>query len=268
MQVETNGTALHAVVEGVEKGPWVVLAHGIATDLHLWDGVARVLAPHYRILRYDTRGHGRSEAPPGPYDLDMLGRDAIGLMTALDIARAHFVGLSLGGMTGLGLALSHPERLLSLACCDARASAPAAYRDAWAERGAAVAAQGMEAMVEPSLSRWFARGFREAQPDLAAQVAGMVRGTAPEGYRGCAAALQGLDYGGQLGDIELPVLYLTGKEDQGAPPEVMRAMQHATPGARYVEIPHAGHLSAIEQPEAVGAALHRFFSSLAAEPAR
>ncbi|HWX47874.1 MAG TPA: 3-oxoadipate enol-lactonase [Roseomonas sp.] len=262
MHIETNGTALHAIVEGAEGRPWVVLAHGIATDLHLWDGVARALAPHYRILRYDARGHGRSDAPPGPYDLDMLGRDAAGLMTALDIARAHFVGLSLGGMTGLGLALSHPERLLSLACCNARASAPASYREAWAERSAAVAAQGMEAMVEPSLSRWFARGFREAQPALAARVAAMVRNTTPEGYRGCAAALQGLDYGGQLADIELPVLYLTGKEDQGAPPEVMRAMQHATPGAQYVEIPHAGHLSAIEQPEAVAAALHRFFTSL------
>lgn len=262
MHIETNGTALHVIVEGAEGKPWVVLAHGIATDLHLWDGVARALASDYRILRYDARGHGRSDAPPGPYDLDMLGRDAVGLMTALDIARAHFVGLSLGGMTGLGLALSHPERLLSLACCDARASAPAAYRDAWAERSAAVTAQGMEAMVEPSLSRWFARGFREAQPALAAKVAAMVRNTAPDGYRGCAAALQGLDYGGQLGDIELPVLYLVGKEDQGAPPEVMRAMQHATPGAQYAEIAHAGHLSAIEQPEAVGAALRHFFSGL------
>jgi 3-oxoadipate enol-lactonase len=268
MRVAVNGTRIHARIEDAGSGAWVVLAHGIATDLGLWDGVARLLAPRFRVLQYDARGHGGSDTPPGPYDLDLLGRDALGVMDALGIGRAHFVGLSMGGMVGLGLALHHPDRLLSLACCNARASAPPAYRDAWAQRAAAVAAQGMEAMVEPSLSRWFAAGFREAQPDTAARVATMVRGTRPEGYRGCAAALQDLDYGARLHAITVPTLYLTGAEDAGAPPEVMRVMAEATPGARYVEIPGAGHLSAIERPEAVAEALQGFLAALAPEAAQ
>jgi 3-oxoadipate enol-lactonase len=268
MRVAANGTVLHARIEGAAQGPWAILAHGIATDLGLWEGVARRLANRFRVLRYDARGHGGSDTPPGPYSLDLLGQDALGLMDALGIQRAHFAGLSMGGMVGLGLALNHPERLLSLSCLDARASAPAAYREAWAGRAAAVEEGGMETMVEPSLSRWFAAGFREEQPAEAARVAAMVRATHPQGYRGCAAALQQLDYGERLHTITIPTLYLAGAEDAGAPPEVMRAMADATPNARYVEIAAAGHLSALEQPEAVAAALGDFMGTLAPETAR
>jgi len=267
MRIAANGTVLHARTEGT-GGPWVVLSHGIATDLGLWDGVASRLARRFRVLRYDARGHGGSDAPPGPYSLDTLGRDALALMDALGVAHAHFAGLSMGGMVGLGLALDRPDRLLSLACLDARASAPPEYRTAWTARAAAVAEGGMETMVEPSLSRWFAAGFREARPESAARVAAMVRVTHPDGYRGCAAALQELDYGARLHAIAVPTLFLAGAEDSGAPPEVMRAMAAATPGARYVEVPAAGHLSAIEQPAAVAAALEAFIGALAPEVAR
>lgn len=267
MRIAANGTVLHTKTEGT-SGPWVVLAHGIATDLSLWNEIAERLAWRFRVLRYDARGHGGSEAPHGAYDLGILGRDALGLMDALGIGQAHFAGLSMGGMVGLGLALDHPKRLLSLACLDARASAPPAYREAWGARAAAVAEGGMETMVEPSLSRWFASGFREAHPAEVARVAAMVRATHPDGYRGCAAALQELDYGERLRAIMVPTLYLVGTEDSGAPPEVMRAMADATPSASYVEIPAAGHLSAIEQPAAVAGALEEFLGALALETAR
>ncbi len=243
----------------------VVLAHGIATDLTLWDGVVPVLVrAGFRVLRYDARGHGGSAAPAGEYSLAMLGEDVLRLADGLSIGRFHMAGLSMGGMIGLGLALDHPGRLLSLACCDARASAPDAYRASWTARAEAARMQGMEALVEPSVSRWFAPGFRERAPGAFADVEAMVGRTQVEGYRGCAAALRGLDYGPRLPGIRVATLYLVGEADAGAPPAVMRAMQAATPGARYVEIPAAGHLSAIEQPDAVGAALIEFMTAVGA----
>jgi 3-oxoadipate enol-lactonase len=263
MRIQTRDTVLQAVEQGPAGAPCLLLAHGIATDHRLWQEVAAILAAEFRVIAYDCRGHGGSDAPAGPYTLAQLGADAIGLMDALGIGKAHFAGLSLGGMTGLGLALDHPDRLLSLACCDARASGNEAYRQSWTDRMALVQAQGIEAVVEPSLSRWFAEGFRTADPARAALVAEMVRGTSAAGYCGAGAALQGLDYGPRLGEIRLPVLYLVGDEDQGAPPAVMREMQAATPGARFVEIPRAGHLSAIEQPEAVAKALRDFLAEAA-----
>lgn len=259
-----TGPDLHYRLEGTGGAPVVVLAHGIATDLTLWDGVAPILmSAGFRVLRYDARGHGGSAAPPGDYSLAMLGEDLLRLMDALGIPGIHLVGLSMGGMVGLGLALDHPGRLLSLVCCDARASAPPEYRQAWTSRAETVRARGMEPMVEPSVSRWFAPGFRDRKPAEAARVEAMVRRTAPAGYCGCAAALRDLDYGPRLHGITVPTLYLVGADDTGAPPAVMRSMQASTPGARYIEIPDAGHLSALEQPGAVATALVSFFSTLA-----
>jgi 3-oxoadipate enol-lactonase len=262
MMLTTNGASLHCIVSGQDSGPWVTLAHGIATDLTLWHDVAAILGRTCRVLSYDARGHGLSEAPVGPYSLEMLGDDAIGLLDQLDIRRTHFVGLSLGGMVGLRLALDHPDRLSSLACCDARASAPEEYKNNWRQRQAAVREGGMETMVEPSMGRWFAPGYRTRQPERAREVEAMVRNTAPDGYRGCAAALEHLDYGPRIASITVPTLYLVGAHDQGAPPATMRAMHEATPASRYVEIADAGHLSCVEQPDAVAEALLTFFGAV------
>ncbi|GAC1346462.1 MAG: 3-oxoadipate enol-lactonase [Acetobacteraceae bacterium] len=265
MKQTANGTTLNYAVDGEKGAPWAVLAHGIATDLTLWDGVAPILAKGgFRVLRYDSRGHGLSAAPDGPYSLAMLGEDALGLMDGLGIERAHMIGLSMGGMVGLELATAHPERLLSLACCDARASATPDYTAAWHERAATAQRDGMEPLVEPSLARWFASGFRERAPGEAARVAAMVRATPPSGYAGSATALTGVDFAEALGQIRVPTLYLVGDEDGGTPPPVMRAMHEATPGSRYVEIPGAGHLSALERPAEVGAALLEFLRGVPA----
>ncbi|MCS6930711.1 MAG: alpha/beta fold hydrolase [Acetobacteraceae bacterium] len=234
------------------------MSHGLATDLTMWDGLAAVLAGRWRVLRYDARGHGRTPSTPGDYTLEQLGADVIGLLDALGIARTHFVGLSMGGMVGMGLGLNHPGRLLSLAVCDARAVAPPDYRAAWTDRAAKVRAEGMEAIVEPTLSRWFTPAFGRHDPSAREAVRRMIRRTSVEGYAGCAAALRGLDYLHRLGDLRLPVLFLGGAEDQGAPVEAMRAMHHATPGSRHVVIPNAGHLANLEQPEAFHAAVVDF----------
>jgi 3-oxoadipate enol-lactonase len=262
MEVFSNGTKLHARVEGPDGAPWLVLSHGVATGLAMWDGVMPVLAERYRVLRYDTRGHGASAATDGRYTFDLLAGDVIGLMDALGIQTAHFCGLSLGGMTGLGLALDHAARFNSVVVADARAEAAPAYRDAWTQRAADATAKGIETLVEPSVSRWFTESFRAARPDVISRVKTMVRATSVAGYCGCAAALADLDYGHRLADIRLPVLYLVGAEDQGAPPAAMGRMQAATPGARYVEIPNAGHLAAVEQPDAFARAVLEFLSDV------
>jgi 3-oxoadipate enol-lactonase len=260
MQINANGVTLNCTIDLKPNAPWVMFAHGIANDMSIWVDVAARLGSRFSILRFDARGHGGSEPVGGDYTFNMLIGDAVALMNALDISRAHYVGLSLGGMVGLGLALDHPERLISLACCDARASGSADYRNAWVHRRMAALEEGMEPMVEQSMARWFAPGFREHWPGRAAQVEAMIRRTSRNGYCGCAAALLTLDYFRHLGRIAIPTLYLVGKHDQGAPPATVRRMQEATPGAQYVEIPEAGHLSCIEQPDAVADALANFFN--------
>jgi 3-oxoadipate enol-lactonase len=266
MKIKANGIAVNYEAEGPEGAPVVMVSHGIATSLAIWTEVSRHLRSKYRVIRYDSRGHGGTDAPAGDYSLELLGDDAIGLMDALGIAKAHYGGLSLGGMTAIGMALDHPDRLLSAICCDARASGPAEYVKAWKQRIVDVRAKGMEALVEPTVSRWLTQEFYadKARTD---PLRALIRNTPVDGYCGSAAALQGLNYGARLGSIKVPMLYLTGAEDSGAPPAVMREMAAQTPGAQFVEIPHAGHISTVEQPQAVAAAIDKFISGLPRQPA-
>lgn len=250
--------ALNTRVDGAEGAPWIVLSHSLGADLSMWDAQMPFLSAQFRVLRYDTRGHGASDAPAGPYVFDDLVADMVAVMDAHGVARADVLGLSLGGMTGLGLALSHPERLNRLICADARADAPEAFRQNFTARMDKVRAGGMAAVVEGTLESWFTPDWRAANPDLADTVRRMILATDADGYLACCAALQGLDYLKDLGRIAAPVLYLGGAQDMGAAPEVMRAMAAATPGARYRMIEGAAHVSNINQPAAFNDALAAF----------
>jgi 3-oxoadipate enol-lactonase len=265
VELRSNGCTFHCEIEGREDGPWVTLSHGLATDLTMWDDLVPFLAPHYRVLRYDSRGHGGSAATPGDYSLELLGQDVIGIMDALGIEKTHFVGLSMGGMVGMGLALDHADRMRSVTVCDARGVAPPEYQDAWAERSRKVQSGGIETMVEPSVTRWFTPAFQQGNPAALDKVRDMVRRTAPEGYCGSATALRMLDYERRLPDVKVPMLFLVGREDQGAPAAVMREMHVKTPGSRYAEIPDAAHISVMEQPERCAAAVLDFLDAV--EPA-
>ena len=259
MELASNGSHFHCQIDGKEDAPTIVLSHGLATDLHMWDDVVPALAREYRVFRYDARGHGRSPATPAPYSLSELGADVIGLLDAADLGQVHFVGLSMGGMVGMGLGVEHGDRLASLTVCDARGHAPPQYRDAWAGRCDAVRQGGIEAMVEPSVSRWFTPAF-QSRPDDMERMRQMVRRTSSEGYCGCAMALRDLDYERRLPELKVPTLYLVGDGDNGAPPEVMAKMHAATPGSQYIEIAEAGHMSAVEQPEAFAEAILQFLN--------
>jgi 3-oxoadipate enol-lactonase len=260
MKAKVNGTTLNYEVEGPENAPAIMVSHGIATSLEIWTEASAFLKSKYRVVRYDSRGHGGSD-PTGPYSLETLAADAVGLMDALGIKKAHYGGVSLGGMTAMGVGILYPERALSVIPCDARAQTSDESNKGWQGRMEAVIANGIEAIVDESIGRWVAKSFYDDK-ERHERLRTIVRGTSVLGYIGSSQALQGLNYGARLGEIRVPALYLTGEEDKGASPEVMKGLAAQTPGAQFVAIPRAGHLSSYERPQAVAEAIDRFISGL------
>jgi 3-oxoadipate enol-lactonase len=260
MQVESNGSTFHCRVDG--RGPWIMLSHGLATDMSMWDDLTDALKDRYRVLRYDARGHGRSQATPGDYTLEMLAADAAGILQALGIAQSHFCGLSMGGMVGLGLMLDHPGLLKSAVIADSRHTTRPDFTQAWLARAEAVRKGGVDAIVDSTVERWSSAGLAERSPRTIARMQAMICRTSDDGYRGCAAALARLNYGHRLGEIDIPTLLICGSEDHGAPPENTRQMHAAIKASRFVEIPRAGHISNIEQPSIFGDAVLAFLNDV------
>lgn len=257
MQIASNGSTFNCRIDG-EHGPWVLLIHGLATELSMWDELTDALKTHYRVLRYDARGHGASSGPDGDYTLDMLVADAAGILDALKIDTAHVGGLSMGGMVTLGLMLDYPQRVRSGTIADSRHTTTPEFTKAWIERAEAVRKNGIEAIVESTVARWSSEGLATRNPAVVARMKTMVRATSANGYRGCAAALARLNYGHRLGEIAIPALLICGSEDHGAPPENTRQMNAMIKGSRFVEIGQAGHISNIEQPAVFNAAVAGF----------
>lgn len=238
--------------------PWMVLSNSLGASSLMWWPQMPLLEAHYNVLVYDTRGHGDSDAPEGPYSFNELVSDVVALMNRFDIAQADFMGLSLGGMTGLGLALAHSKRIKRLICCDARADAPEPFAKSWDERIAAVSTGGMEAVLEGTMERWFTPAFRKREKDTIREIDAMFLQTSIAGYKGCAQALKTLNYLQDLGRIGVPTLYVGGSEDVSAPPAVMREMAEATPGAGFAEIADAAHIANINNQKAFDAAIANF----------
>lgn len=243
--------------------PWLTFSNSHATDLHLWDAQASLFARDFRILRYDTRGHGDTQASPGTYDMAQLAADVVALWDALGIDASHVIGLSLGGTTGLELAARYAERVLSLVACDCRHTATPEFAAAWAPRIALAQEQGMSALVEPTIERWFTAPYRAAAPPDLERVRDMIRNTSVEGYIGCARALTGIDSIDRLGDIRCPVLAIGGAFDPPAPPALMADMAARIRDARHEVIADAAHMSHLEQPGTFNRALASFLASVA-----
>lgn len=216
------------------------------------------LIPGFRVLRYDTRGHGGTDAPPGPYSLDELAEDVYALLAALDVERTHFVGLSMGGIIGQTLALAHPEILRSLVLSDTVGSMPRETGPLWDERVETARTVGMKALVEPTVARWFTQGFIDAHPPVIDAVRDMIRATDAEGYAGCVRAFQELDVLEGLRTLRLPTLILVGDEDPGTPVDVARDLHERIIDSEFVILTPASHLSNIEQPEQFNRALVTF----------
>jgi 3-oxoadipate enol-lactonase len=245
----TGAPDLNYIVEGPEDAPVLVLSNSLGTSLEMWDDQAPVLGRRFRLLRYDTRGHGRSPAPPGPYAIGDLGGDVVRLLDRLGIERASFCGLSVGGMTGMWLAAEAPERVerLVLLCT----SAMLGPKGVWDERIATARGRGMAALVDGVIERWFTPAFRSENPGIVEKMAGTLRETDPEGYAGCCAAIRDMDLRDRLPSIKAPTLVVSGAEDPATPPEHGRLIRDAIPGSRFEVVPDAAHIANVERPEEI-----------------
>jgi 3-oxoadipate enol-lactonase len=258
MKVRANGIEVSYSAEG--DGPWITMSHSLACNLHMWDEQAAVLAKHFKVLRFDTRGHGASDAPKGAYTLDGLADDLKGLLDALDVKETHYVGLSLGGMIGQTFALKHPGRLKTLVLADTTSRYPAEAAPIWAERIKVAESKGMEPLVQPTLERWFTEPFRSANPGKIKRIGDMIRTTPVAGYVGCSHAIPKINVTTSLREIDVPGLVIVGEQDTGTAVAMAREIHENYPGSELVVIPSAAHLANVEQPGAFNAALADFLA--------
>ena len=254
--IRTNGTELNYELAGPADAPIVVFSNSIGTTLDMWDGQVPALAERYRCLRYDTRGHGRSPVVDRPVGIADLADDLAGLLDALDIAKAHVVGLSLGGMTAQAFALNYPDRLDRLVLMATAACLPPP--EAWRARAATVRAQGMGGIVEAVIPRWFTPPFIQRAPDRVAAVRERFLANDPRGYAYCCEAIAAMDLRPAISRIAAPTMILAGADDPATPVAMMVEIRDRIAGAMLQVLPEAAHLLAIEQSATVAAALTRF----------
>jgi 3-oxoadipate enol-lactonase len=262
MLIEANGIKVHCEWSGNEQLPVVVLGHSLACSMLMWTPQLEPLTSAFRVLRYDTRGHGGSDAPPGAYTLSQLVDDVIGLLDKLAIDRVHWVGLSMGGMIGQGMALSHSDRLESLVLADTAAIIPDEAQPIWQERIDAVRREGMAAVAESTLQRWFTLNYLNRKLPEIDQIRQQILMTPVAGYIGCSEAIRRLNYIDRLAAIQTPTLIMVGADDPGTPVAASEAMHARIPGSKLKVIPAAAHLSNIEQAEIFNTHLMRFLSQL------
>jgi 3-oxoadipate enol-lactonase len=240
---------LHHRFDGPEHAPVLVFSNSIGTTLELWDAQVPSFAGPFRMLRYDQLGHGRSSVPPGPYTVEQLGRELLGLLDEVGVGRFSFCGLSLGGAVGMWLGANAADRLdrLVLAGTSAYLGPP----ERWIERAETVRAQGMEPLADATMARWFTPSF-----DGAALFRQTFLAAPPEGYAACCDALRDWDFRDELGTIAAPTLVLVGSEDPATPPDQAQAIADVTPGAQIEVISGAAHLLNVERPEPFNRAVH------------
>ncbi|MFP4238656.1 MAG: 3-oxoadipate enol-lactonase [Rhodosalinus sp.] len=255
---DLNGLRIHWREDGDPRGRPVVFANSLGTDLRLWDKVIPRMPAGLRLIRYDKRGHGLSDCPPGPYSMGQLVTDAERLLDHLEVRDCVFVGLSIGGMIAQGLAVKRMDQLRAVVLSNTAARIGTA--EMWAERVETARTRGIEAMADGVLERWFTAAFRETG-EFAAWRNMLIRQPA-EGYAGCCAAIAGTDFYTPTSGLRLPVLGIAGSDDGSTPADLVRETVELIPGAEFRLIRRAGHLPCVEQPEAYAEALTEFLVSI------
>lgn len=255
--IDIDGDPFHVRIDGPDDAPALLLSNSLSSDMTMWEDQIPAWSRHARIVRYDQRGHGRSVVSPGPCTMDRLGRDALGVLNALDIARADLVGLSLGGMVGQWLATHAPGRLgrVVLANTAAHMGPPSL----WNDRIALARAGGMEATVEPTVTRWFPADFHARRPDVIERMRAMIRRTPLEGYVASCLAIRDMDQRETIRRIAAPVLVVIGARDPATTPAAGEEIRAAIAGAEAVHL-DAGHISNVERPDAFAAAVSAFLT--------
>ena len=254
-RVNLGGHALRVRIDGPERAPWLVLSNSLGATLEMWQPQVAAFSEHYRVLRYDTRGHGSSSIPPRPWTIADLGGDVIGLLDALQIERAHFCGLSMGGATGMWLATRAPQRLDRLVLCN---TTPwLGPPETMTARIAQVRRDGMAPLVEGILQRWFTPEFRASDAAAVDRIGQMLLAAPAEGYAGCCEALRDMDQRDDLPRINAPTLVIAGTADPSPGIDAARQWAATIPQVSFTELP-AAHLSNIGAATAFNAAVLGF----------
>ena len=256
--VEIGGARIHYAIEGADGAPVLAFSNSLGTNYSMWDPQAQELRKTFRILRYDTRGHGQSAVLPGPYTIEQLGNDFLGLLDELHLGPVHFCGLSMGGMIGMWLGIHAPSRLNKLVLCNTGAKIGA--RETWNSRIETVQKSGMKSIATGVMERWFAPAFRAKAPATVSQIQRMLEETNPDGYAACCAAVRDYDSRGQLERIGAQTLVITGTHDPATPPANGQFLAAHIRGAKYAEL-DAAHLSNIEDGARFTGEVAAFLSS-------
>jgi 3-oxoadipate enol-lactonase len=262
VQAHSQRPRIHYVLEGTDKATVLMFSHSLASSTVMWEPQVKHFHRSFRVLRFDTRGHGKSEAPEGPYTFQLLADDVLALLDSLEIEKVHFVGLSMGGMIGQELALRHPDRLLSLTLSDTSARTPQEAAKVWEQRIEQVKREGLKPLLEGTMERWFTDAFRKSRPPLYEAIEQQFLHTPVAGYIGCVQAIMKLDNLDRLSSIRTPTLILVGEEDPGTPVSVAEEIHKRISGSRLAVIPQARHLPNVEQAERWNRELETFLSSL------
>jgi 3-oxoadipate enol-lactonase len=253
--IDADGCQLNVEVEGRENAPVLMLSNSLGTDLHMWDDQAAEFAKHFRLVRYDRRGHGKSGAPKGPYSFDRFGRDILAILDALKIKKMNWCGLSMGGMDGQWLGANAADRVEKLVL--ANTNFYYADKGAWADRIKFVQEKGLTDLVGPNMERWFTAGFRERAPQAIARMTEMFVATNPAGYVACVEAIRDMDFRASNPKVTTPTLVIVGKQDPATPPSAGEAIAQQIKGAKLMAL-DAAHISNVEQPKAFADAVLNF----------
>jgi 3-oxoadipate enol-lactonase len=256
--LEYGDLRVHYALTGTASAPVLILSNSLGTNFSMWDAQLPALEKEFRVLRYDTRGHGQTSVTPGPYSIEQLSRDVLGLLDALHLDRAHFCGLSMGGMIGMWLGAYAPERFHKIVLCNTAAKIGTA--ETWSTRIEAVRKGGMQAVAPAVIERWFTPEFRASAAAIVAPALHMLENSPPEGYMACCAAIGAMDQREALAAIRVPALVIAGAKDSVTPPAEGRFLAKGIPGAQYAELPTA-HLSNVEAPAQFTAELIRFLKA-------
>lgn len=261
MRATINGIAMNYAVSGRTDAPPVVLHHPLATNLTTWDALTAALEPHYRIVRFDARGHGKTEAPEGAYTFETLAADVVRLMDHLGIEKARFLGLSMGGMVGQYLGLLYPARFHSLCLVSTSSAVPAQALPLWDERIRIASTGSLSELVDGALTRWVVPETKTSKPEVVAQLRAMMETTPPKGYIGWCHAIRSLDVTDRLKEIRLPTRVIVGEADPSTPPLAAKVIHREIAGSELVVIPGVSHMLQAEDPEKFHAAVLPFLAA-------
>lgn len=259
-KILVNGIEVNYRFDGPENARVVMMSNSLMSNYSMWDSTLPALTKRYRVLRYDTRGHGATQATPPPYSIAQLAEDAAALIKALDVGPVHFMGLSMGGMIAQYLGANYPELIYSLSLCDTASEMPP--RSLWAERLQTAQTQGISGLVDGTIKRWFNKAFIEGAPQEIEKVRAMILGTGVEGYTGCASAVRDMAQTTMLLKIKAPTLVITGRQDPACTIDQALVLHKVIDHSKFVIIEDAAHLANIEQPEQFNKLIRDFIDSV------